>query len=96
VKHRLKEESPMSDVEKLIEEMRVRGWMQPAIETINEALTMLGGGGPEQDASRQLLENLIAAAEYWDGAQRQAFEDYLKVKAAGWPDEFPSSQPGGV
>jgi hypothetical protein len=78
----------MSATEDLIEDIRKRGWAVPTIETINEALSMLGGGGPEQDATRALLETLIAAAEYWDAAQRKAFEDYLEVKAAGWPEEY--------
>lgn len=85
-----------STTEALIEDIRRRGWARPTIEMIDEAVALLGGGGPEQDATRELLERLIRAAEYWDAAQRKAFEDYLKVKDAGWPDEFPSSNPGGV
>ena len=76
------------DAQKLIEDMRVRGWARPTIEIVNEVMTKLGGGGPEQDVTRALLENLIQAAEYWEAAQRKAFEDYLKVKEAGWPDEY--------
>jgi hypothetical protein len=80
-----------STTEALIEDMRVRGWARPTIEMIDEAVTLLGGGGPEQDQSRELLARLVKAAEYWEAAQRKAFEDYLEVKKAGWPDEFPSS-----
>jgi hypothetical protein len=75
------------ETQQLIEDMRVRGWARPTIEVINEALIMLGGGGPEQDTTRAQLENLIKAAEYWEAAQHKAFEDYLKVKATGWPDK---------
>lgn len=82
--------------ESLIEDMRVRGWARPTIMMITEAVDLLGDGGPGQDQSRELLARLVRAAEYWEAAQRKAFEDYLAVKNAGWPDEFPSSNPEGV
>jgi hypothetical protein len=90
MKHR-REETSMSDVGKLIEDIRVLGWARPTIEVANEALVALQESGPGTFAVRAQLESLIKAAEYWENAQRKAFEDYLEIKATGWPDEFPSS-----
>lgn len=80
----------------LIEDMRVRGWARPTIMMITEAVDLLGDGGPAQDQSRELLGRLVKAAEYWEAAQRKAFEEYLEVKDAGWPDKFSPSQPEDV
>lgn len=82
----------MESAEELIEDIRKRGWARPTVEIANEVLSGLEGGGPQTFTTRALLETLIQAAEYWEAAQRKAFEDYLEVKNAGWPDEFRSQE----
>lgn len=76
-----------STTEALIEDIRKRGWARPMIEIIQDAVDQLPPG-PGQSYTLDQMERLIAAAEYWEDAQRKAFEDYLEVKKAGWPEEY--------
>jgi hypothetical protein len=86
-----------STTEVLIERMRERGVAALTAQQADRALSLLEEAitceAVDQVAS--LLTVLRDAAQHWDNAQHQAFENYLKVKATGWPDEFPS-QPEGV
>lgn len=82
----------------LIERMRTHGVAALTVQQADRALSLLEEATTCEavDQVASLLTALRDASQYWDDAQRKAFEDYLKVKETGWPDEFPSSQPEGV
>jgi hypothetical protein len=93
VKHRKKEDPMDSTTEALVERMRERSAMALTVQQIDRALALLEEATTCEavDEVTRLLTVLRDANQYWVDAQRKAFEEYLEVKKAGWPDEFPSS-----